>query len=131
MPRATEADVKKILDAGCAQYDLAPFIGPASRMIDRVVACAATKNVVIDDDTLKDLEIWYSAHLFSVKRPQYTAKKTQDASGEFKTLGYLEQAIALDPTTCLETLTNPKKNATAFWPGTKAVNRTGQADARY
>ena len=133
--RSAVGDVIAILSPGGhyrAGTNLLPFIRPASRVIDRVIVCAAAKGITIDADTLKDLEIWYTAYLYTRADPTWKSKSTLSASGSNNSTGndYADGAIQMDPSGCLSEIINETKQRIAggSWLGTRPSQQTSYSD---
>jgi hypothetical protein len=133
--RATPGDVVAILTPGGhyrAGINLLPFIRPASRVIDRVLICAAAKGITIDADTLKDMETWYSAYIYTRADPTYKSKSTLSASGTNNSTGneYGDAAVQMDPSGCLSDIINDSKTRIAGggWLGRKPSEQTSYSD---
>lgn len=92
-----------------AAVDVDQFIGMASRMVDRMVACATRKGLSFLSDELVDIEKLLAAHFYQMSDEGYTSKSTGKASGAFKgqyTTGldrttYGQGAMTLDFSGCL------------------------------
>ena len=110
MARVTSATVESLLaDNYDGSTDLDQFIGLATRMVDRLVTCAALKSVTFSTDELADIEKLLAAHFYQMSDEGYTSKSTGKASGSFKgqfadglkRTTYGQSALILDPSGCL------------------------------
>lgn len=99
--RASASDVTKIIDTTLTS--LSPFIKAANITVNNYLADEDS----LDDETLKEIEIWLSAHFVAVRdrrRKSETASGVGQsfdgfASGQgLKATIYGQQAIALDST---------------------------------
>jgi hypothetical protein len=73
---------------------LTAFINAASRIVDRIVACATTKGLSHTSDELIDIETWLAAHLYAQSDQTYASKSTSGASASF----HGQTGMALDST---------------------------------
>lgn len=97
--RATEAEVKKIIDTTLTEEEITPFLTASSILIDDVLSGAQ-----YSDDLMKQIEIWLAAHFVAVRDPRISREKFGDLDVQFhgKTdLGlnstpYGQQAMILD-----------------------------------
>lgn len=111
MARTNETLVKAVL---LRDYDLRrkpslnPFITSASMIVDRLVTCAADKDVTFTDAELQTIESWVAAYRYTHNNPVYQSKSTDGRSASFVRQGnnnpYRQGATELDPTGCLEAL---------------------------
>lgn len=125
--RTTAELVKGVL---LSEYDskrnpsLDPFMLIASKMVDRVAACAAEDDVPLDAEEKELLERLLAAHAYQSSDPGYSSRSTMGASGSFNQqtgMGlegtrYGQLAMTADPSGCLA-LMNSKKRAEGFWLG--------------
>lgn len=98
------------------------FIDTASKLVDRVECCANGK---LDDQTLELLERWLACHFYASINPNILQSKSIGGASKSYQVGqvgtgiegtpYGQQALALDTTGCLESITGEKVNLT--WVG--------------
>ncbi len=89
---------------------LTRFMAMASKLVDRMVTCAANKGYTFDSEELEMLECLLTAHFYQMSDPGYTSKSTKSASGSFRgtytrkldATPYGQQAMLLDVSGCLE-----------------------------
>lgn len=126
--RTTSEDVKGIL---LREYDakrspsLDPFILMASKLVDRVVTCAAELSITLDSEEQELMERWLAAHFYQANDPGYTSRSTMGASGSFnQTTGmglqgtrYGQNAMIMDPSGCLAYMNGEKQTVGGFWLG--------------
>ena len=80
--RASAAEVKVVKDTDVSDADvLSGFITPASLVVDRVAAGCGSD---LTTDELKQVEIWYSAHLLSTFDPVLVEEKFEGATNKFQ-----------------------------------------------
>ena len=133
MPRVTSDMVISVLGAnwdGTTVMD--PFITSGNLMTNQVVACAARKGIAIDDATLTEIERWLSAFSYTQNDPEYRARSTASASGQFRIAeegNFLNQASLLDPSGCVNALFIKRNRAGARWLG-KTVSEQLPFDQR-
>lgn len=127
---AVRTDSDSILAILLTNYDsvnnpaLTAFISIATKIVDRVVRCAAAKGITLDDDTLLQIETLLAAHFYLLSDPMYTSKSTLSASGSFhgQTGKGLEatvfgpQALLLDESGCLNAIMKGAR-ASLSWLG--------------
>lgn len=99
MPRVTEQEVKEILDTNVTLH---PFIVAASLIVDKYLEDTGE---IDDEQLLKEIERWLSAHLAVIRDPQLSKEKIGDASNEYargslgdglKGTHYGQQVLLLD-----------------------------------
>jgi hypothetical protein len=100
VPRVTDVDVRKMLTAPAAA-DLTEDIAAASGLVDDF--CTASG---YDDDKLRRIELWLSAHFVAVRYPRTTASSAGGVVSQqvqvprldffLDNTSYGQQAIALD-----------------------------------
>ena len=80
--RATAADVKAIKPDTTFSDDVIDdsFIAAATLVVDRVAAACSD----LSDDILKQIEIWYSAHLLSVHDAVLVKEKFEGAENTYQ-----------------------------------------------
>jgi hypothetical protein len=97
--RATEAEVKEIIDTELTADEVAPFLKAANIFITEVLSGEG-----YGDDLMKSIEMWLAAHFVAVRDPRASKEKLGDADVTYdgKTaLGldgtrYGQQAMLLD-----------------------------------
>lgn len=138
MARTTATAVKDIL---LKDYDsinqpgLEPFIETASVIVDRVVTCAAGKDITLTTEEQELIERWLSAHFYGMSDQPYTGRSTLRASGQFqgKTEMYFEatkygqMAVSLDPSGCLDNI-GKRQKVRAFWLGKRPSEQVEYRD---
>lgn len=110
---------------------LARFLTTASVIVDRVVACAASKGVTIDAATLAEMESWVAAWAYTRADPTWKSRSTLSASGANNSspTDYLDVAKAMDPSGCLDLVTGPNnKTPGGFWNGRPPSEQTDYVD---
>lgn len=137
----TNSDAVKAVLAGGKDYDLAlspslsPYIDAAYSLVNRVVVCAAKKNIVISDEDLELIERWLAAHFYAVSDKPYSSRSTLGASGSFQgqtamhldaTL-YGQQAKLIDYSGCLENISN-KQRVRVGWLGKRPSEQMDYSD---
>ncbi len=99
MARVTDVEVKEIFDT---DIDTTPFINTANALVTNKLASEG-----LDDDTLKQIELYLAAHFACAKDPRITNEKIGDASNTYQlpkngsglnATAYGEAAIMLDST---------------------------------
>lgn len=108
------------------QPSLQPFVDTATVIVDRVAACAITREVTLTDGELELIERWLAAHFYVQRDQTYSSSSQGGASGSFQgqTGMYLESskygqsAIRVDWSGCLAALNKGVQNAVRiFWAG--------------
>ena len=126
--RVTESEVREYALLS-SDVVITKHVAMANRITDRVTA--QDTDGLLDSGTLYDIELNLSAH-FAVqheKNQQYTSRSTEGASGSFQgqfmdglsSSHYGQNAIMLDETGYLRSLSKGRRKATATWLG-KAVS---------
>lgn len=118
MSRASEKEVRAVIEVNPSDLNLGPFIRAASNLVDRVKACAVDKGKTLTADQLLDIETFWAAHLISFRSGRMTSKSTERASGswQYPKTDYSELAMTLDTSGCLENMLKSQK-ASIFWGG--------------
>jgi len=125
MARTTPSNVISILLGNYdGSSDLTGVIDTAALMVDRVLACALRKSVVITDQEAEMIERYLAAHYYGHSDQFFQSKATMSASGSFqgqtgKGLDgsqYGQTAQSLDPSGCLSALSKNNR-ATMAWLG--------------
>lgn len=109
MARTNSANVQAILLSNYnSPDDLTTFINTASRIVDRVVACAATKSGSYTADELVDMESYIAAGLYFGKSGQQVVEEEQTEKARVKfqsrkdvAKGYMDMAKMIDPYGCV------------------------------
>lgn len=123
--RTDSASVQAVLlDNYDGSSDLTTFIGSASRIVDRVVACATRKGVTLDSDEQKDVETYVAAYLYFGNSGQQLVQDetTEKASVKFAdrkqvSEGYLSRAKMIDASGCLSGIIAGKTGPRMEWLG--------------
>lgn len=129
MPTVTDTDVKAILAPG-RDYDLAnnpslaPHIGRATRMVARVVECAAEKDITLTTLEQYDMIGWLAAHYYCCSDQTYASKNTSGGGASFhgqtgkgiESTRYGQVALEGDISGCLKAITMGV-SAGGFWAG--------------
>jgi hypothetical protein len=115
--RSQPSDVIAELTAGgdydtVKQPDLTPYLNWGSKLTDRVATCSIRKNVPLDADELKIIEILLAAHAYKSSDQALSSKSTLSASGSFqgrtgnKLEGtkYGQKALIFDTSGCVENI---------------------------
>ena len=140
MPRTTPEAVKDILQTDYDSFrnpSLTGRIEAAAVVVDRVVACAASRGETISTTEQEVLERWLAAHMYCMSDPQYTSRSTGGGSGSFKGQGglgldqtsYGQTCKLLDGTGCLTAL-EKRQSATMVWLGLNPSEQTDYDDRR-
>lgn len=135
MPRTTHSAVKAVLGNdydNVACPDLAPRIRAANLLTTRVNTCATSNGYSLSTDELREIETWLAAYFYTLSDPIYQSKNTSSAGGTFvrnpKTPNsYLEGAIALDISGCLNAIIN-RLSAGVDWLGLAPSDQTDYED---
>ena len=104
--------------------DLTIFITTANLIVNRIVTCAATKGITLEDDYLTMLEAWLAAHAYGMVDRGAASKTTGSASitfngktgMNFEGTPFGQFALGLDYTGCLNSM-QTKARAGIFWGG--------------
>jgi hypothetical protein len=125
--RTTSQSVKAVLKR---DYDsrrkpsLDPSIEWANIIVNRIVRCAARKNLIVDPSELEIIERWLAAHEYMSSDQGYKANTTNRASATYQgeTKMYIEgtkygqNALLLDDTGCLAQIAS-RMTAEIGWMG--------------
>ena len=76
MPRVTQSEVRAVLDTDLE--DLSPFITAAGALIE-----ARLESQGLDENLLKEIERWLSAHFAAMRERQAVSESIGDASAEY------------------------------------------------
>lgn len=144
MPRTTTAAVQGVLlDHYGPKLDgtlpnVNPFIDAATAMVDRVAACAISRDRTLTNAELELVERWLAAHFYACAPDQAKAERTTGrakAVYQGKTGMYLEStkfgqmAVILDYSGCLVSIASEvKKKAGGFWGGFRPSEQTDYED---
>ena len=104
--RAGEDDVRKII-TNDPDIKLTPFITSASNLVDYVDACDTDND--LSDDELLQIEIFLSAHFYSLIDPRHQSYSIGKSSGNYqgqtgeglRSTHYGTHAMLMDTTGCL------------------------------
>lgn len=120
--RTTPTLVRSIHPNIPSSINLDGFIDTATKMVDKLSTCAGTD---LDDQQLELIERWLSAHYYTITNPQARSKSIGSASKSWnvapvmgkglEATPYGQQALALDTSGCLDSLTGEKMGVT--WLG--------------
>lgn len=99
--RATVDEVKDIISTTLTDGQINAFINTSHQVVSQRL-----NGKGISEDTLKEIEVWLSAHYVCMRDPRKKQVKVDDVAvtyqGEtgtgFQSTSYGQQAIALDPT---------------------------------
>lgn len=125
--RTTESAVETLLGR---DYDgttsLTRSVAMASKLVDRLVTCAANKDpaITFDSEELEQLEALLAAHFYQMSDPGYTSRSTMSASGSFRgqftrkldATSYGQNAMLMDVSGCLENF-DKRQSAGMAWLG--------------
>lgn len=120
MSRVTDSEVQAILGNHYQSgRDLTPFITAASLITDKVSTCATAMGEALTTEELTNIELWLSAHAYTVddRRPQ--RERTMDTERQYDNSSYLDMAKALDTSGCLTQILSKesKKKPRIHWIG--------------
>jgi hypothetical protein len=112
-----------------AGVDLTRFIAIASKVVDRVVTCAAAKSVSLSAAVLAEMEAWLAAHYYTRSDPTYKSRTTNRASGVFNADGseFKNAAMELDSSGCLSAILS-RKTASVAWLGKTETEQIAYPD---
>jgi hypothetical protein len=141
MARTTAKLVQGILRGDYdGESDLTPSISSATVVVTRVAACATAKGEPLTNEELELIERWLAAHYYgstaSNDRP-VQQQETEKAKGVFQgrtdkgieSTYYGQQALTLDPSGCLASITKRAK-ARLAWAGLNPTDQTSYLDRR-
>jgi len=133
--RTTAAAVRKVIQTD-SSIDVSPLMDVASELVDKV--SAEDSDSVMTAGMLRHLETYLAAHFYAFRDPQYSEKKTGDASATFQTgqsgKGAFEQndwgrmAMALDLTGYLRKINKGVVTAEVIWLGLPPSEQTDYED---
>jgi hypothetical protein len=117
---------------------MSSFIEIASIVVDRVVDCASSDDArtTLSDAEAEAVERYLAAHFWAVDDQQYTSKKTERAEAQFagkwdegfKATTFGQQAIAIDPSGCLDDMNIRKQKVGLSWLGLAPSGQTDYVD---
>lgn len=124
MARTDDTQVGEVITVN-ASYSLTGPIRAANVLVNNVVLCAAENDITLTDETLREMETFLAAHLYSFRDQKYTEKQTGDASAKFQVRVGLrldstqwgQTALALDTSGCLSKFNDGNKTVGGFWAG--------------
>ncbi len=108
--RTTELLVKEVLGNNYdGRTSIYPFMRGASIVVDRVAACAITKEIPRTTAELREIETWLAGHFYAHHDQLYTSKSTSGAGASFQgqtamhlnSTQYGQMAMTLDTSGCL------------------------------
>ena len=116
--------------------DLIPFIRRANLFVSRVATCASTRKMPLAAGELQELEILIACHFYQAADPGYSSRTTEGAGGSFEgqTGSFLERtrygqdAISLDPSGCVLSMSKAGTFAKAAWLGKRPSEQTDYID---
>lgn len=79
MARATEAEVKEIIDTDLTEEQVTPFLEDADLLVTDV--CAGEG---YSDDLMKRICCWLAAHFVAIRDPRIAKEKIGDADGTYQ-----------------------------------------------
>ena len=97
--RATEAEVKEIIDTALTAEQVAPFLATANVLVTSVLSDEG-----YDGSLMKEIERWLAAHFVAIRDPRIAKEKVDDADatyqGKFgenlRHTSYGQQVLVLD-----------------------------------
>lgn len=125
MARVTAKDVQGVIDADITGISMVPFIAAATSLVDEI--SSNDSGSLLNDDLLKEIERYLSAHFYSLRDPIYKSKKTGQSNANFMDRSYLEAAEMLDLTNYLKTRHKGTK-ASVAWLGLAPSGQTNYED---
>ncbi len=78
MARATEAEVKAIIDTELTEEQVSPYLRTAAVYLDDVLA-----NEGYGEAMLTEIETWYAAHLVAIRDPRVKSESEGDKSTSY------------------------------------------------
>lgn len=125
--RTTESDVATLLgDDYNGTTSLTRSVAMASKLVDRMITCAANKvpAITFDSTELEQIEALVAAHFYQMADPGYTSRSTMSASGSFRgqftrkldATAYGQNAMLMDVSGCLENF-DKRQSAGMSWLG--------------
>jgi hypothetical protein len=76
--RATEAEVKEILDTNLEETEITPFLNAANTVVTDVLM-----DEEYSDDLLKTIETWLAAHFVAIRDPRISKEKVGDGDATY------------------------------------------------
>jgi hypothetical protein len=133
--RTSQDDVRAIIDTD-PDLDITPFIEAANSLVDKVEECAIDKGKGLTTRQLHMIETYLSAHLYALKDPQYTSKRTERAAATFqgKTAMGLDStywgqmAKIFDTSGCLDAFGSSRATVGITWLGLPPSSQTAYSD---
>lgn len=77
--RATEAEVKEIIDTDLTTEQVAPFLITANVMVTSVLSDEG-----YGDSLMKEIEQWLAAHFVAIRDPRIAKEKIDDADATYQ-----------------------------------------------
>jgi hypothetical protein len=77
--RATETEVKQIIDTDLTTEQVNPFLRAANLMVTNVLT-----DQEYSDESLKEIECWLAAHFVAIRDPRLTKEKIADAEDTYQ-----------------------------------------------
>lgn len=88
--RATETEVKEIIDTNLMEEQVSPFLKVANQMVTDLVS-----DVGYASGTLREIERWLAAHFVAVRDPRVAKEKIGDAQADYH--GKSDMALNFTP----------------------------------
>lgn len=133
--RTTEQEVRDLLTDSDEDIRMEPFIRLASRLVDKV--SSNDSGSLLSSDDLTDLEAVVAAHFYSIADPS----TREEAAGKAKDIWDIglgnkgleetkwgRQALVLDVTGYLATISEGVRMGTLFWGGLPPSEQTDYLD---
>jgi len=76
--RATEAQVKEIIDTSLTEEEVSPFLKVANQMVTDLVSDEGYAS-----GTLQEIERWLAAHFVAIRDPRVAKEKIGDAQADY------------------------------------------------
>ena len=89
MARVTAAEVKLIIETDLPDATVDAFIDSATKLVDQYIADATCHGT----DSLKQVELWLSAHLLSIRDKALSSEKLGDAQDTQRAPGVLLKGL--------------------------------------
>lgn len=106
---------------------LVPFMRAAGLIIARVNTCALEQGITFTSAELAEMEKWMAAHLYTIGDPIYKSKTTANSSASYFDRSYLDGALALDASGCLNAVLKNQR-ASFDWMGLPPSEQTDYVD---
>lgn len=93
--RATEADVKAIIDTSLTEEEISPFLATANVLVNRAVRMGGG---TYDADELRETECWCAAWLLASRDPRVKSETIGDGQWSYDVQSYWDKVTLIDPT---------------------------------